>query len=90
MKIDYKQKKILSQEAQEQQNLKYILKSSSLIVQGHVIETEKDIESLETKLASLKTSYPLKVEEIANTYQELENAKAGLKFLNDLKEELGL
>ena len=90
MKINYKEKKILSQEAQEQQNLKYILKSTSLTVQGHVIETEKDIESLETKLACLKTSYPLKVKEIADTYQELENAKAGLKFLNDLKEELGL
>lgn len=90
MKINYKEKKFLSQEAQEEKNLKYTLKSTALNLQGHVIETEKDIESLETELASLKTDYPLDVNKIASTYQALEDAKNGLKFLNDLKEELGL
>lgn len=90
MKINYKEKKFLTPEAEQEQNLKYVLSSTTLNLQGHVIETEKDVESLEAKLASLKTNYPLDVKKIAETYQELEDKKNGLKFLKDLQKELGL
>lgn len=90
MKINYKEKKFLSQEAQESQDLEYILEETSLNLQGDIAATKKDVKSLERELKSLKQDYPLDITALCNCKSQLIAKKKALEFLVELQKELGL
>jgi hypothetical protein len=90
MKLNYKEKKLLSEEVKTSQEVEFAVKDASLQLQADILETEKQLSSKENKLKDLKTSYPLNTQEIVNCISDIRCLEEGLKILKDLKGELGL
>ena len=89
MKIDYKNKKLLSQEDKATREVEYMVKSSSLKYQADVLETQKGLEDAKAKYEDLKTDYPLDCKAIIEAKDEVEAWQKGYDALIELGKELG-
>ena len=90
IKIDYKEKKFLNLQDQEQQDLDHMIEMSALKLQGAIATSKRDMKSLERELTSLKQTYPLDLTALCEAKQKLDAKERAVKFLTELKEELGL
>lgn len=89
MKIDYKAKTLISPEEKESKEVEYMVGKAKLQFEADLLETRLALEESKTKLADLKTEYPLDVVEIINTEIEVEGYQDGLNRMNKLGKELG-
>ena len=88
MRIDYKEKKLLSEET-TQSELEFMVEDTKLQLESAINATKRDLAKAKNVLSELKTSYPLPIQNLMEAKVEVESLEAGLKDLEALKEELG-
>ena len=89
MKINYKEKTLISVAEKESKEVEYMVGKAKLQFEADLLETRLALEESKTKLADLKTEYPLDVVSIINTEIEVEEYQDGLNRMNKLGKELG-
>lgn len=89
MKIDYKNKRLLSPSEKESKEVEYLVGSAKLQFEADLLETRRGLEESKAKLSDLKTEHPLDVKAIIDTQLEVEAYEDGINRLNKLGKELG-
>ena len=89
MKINYKEKTLISAAEKESKEVEYMVGKAKLQFEADLLETRLALEESKAKLADLKTEYPLNVVEIINTEIEVEEYQDGLNRMDKLGRELG-
>jgi len=89
MKIDYKNKRLLSPSEKESKEVEYLVGSAKLQFEADLLETRRGLEESKAKLEDLKTEHPLDVKAIIETEIEVEAYQDGINRLNKLGQELG-
>ena len=89
MKINYKEKTLISAAEKESKEVEYMVGLAKLQFEADLLETRKALEESKAKLADLKTEYPLNVVGIISTEVEVEEYQDGLDRMNKLGKELG-
>ena len=90
MKLDYKNRKPLSSEAQDQKEIEFAVQNTKLQFEADKLATQRAIAEYKEKLDNLKSDYPINIQAIITTQEYLKNLEAGLKAIKDLQKELGL
>lgn len=72
----------------EDNQLKKQVELAKLQLSGDLLETQSKLAEVELHLENLKNSYPLRVENILKTQDEVEAYKRGLKAIEELQKEL--
>lgn len=90
LRINYKEKVALSEVETCQREIESAVEHTKLEYQSNLLATKEFIAEKKETLYELKTTYPLKFEDIINTQVEIEAAEDGLKKLQELAEELGI
>ncbi len=89
MKINYKEKILISAAEKESKEVEYMVGKAKLQFEADLLETRLALEENKAKLADLKTEYPLDTTEIINTELEVEAYEDGVARLTKLGKELG-
>ena len=90
MKLDYKNRKPLSSEAQDQKEVEFAVQNTRLQFEADKLATKRAIAEYQEKLDNLKSDYPIDIQEIITTQEYLKNLQAGLEAIADLQKQLGL
>ena len=90
MKLDYKNRKPLSSEVQDQKEVEFAVQNTKLQFEADKLATQRAIAEYKEKLDNLKSDYPINIQAIITTQEDLKNLEAGLKAIKDLQKELGL
>lgn len=90
MKLDYKNRKPLSSEAQDQKEVEFAIQNTKLQFEADKLATQRAISEYKEKLDNLKSDYPINIQAIITMQEDLKNYEAGLKAIKDLQKELGL
>ena len=90
MKLDYKNRKPLSSEAQDQKEIEFAVQNTRLQFEADKLATKRAIAEYQEKLDNLKSDYPIDIQEIITTQEYLKNLQAGLEAIVDLQKQLGL
>ena len=90
MKLDYKNRKPLSSEAQDQKEVEFAVQNTRLQFEADKLATKRAIAEYQEKLDNLKSDYPIDIQEIITTQEYLKNLQAGLEAITDLQKQLGL
>ena len=90
MKLDYKNRKLLSSEAQDQNEVEFAVQNTRLQFESDKLATKRAIAEYQEKLDNLKSDYPIDIQEIITTQEYLKNLQAGLEAIVDLQKQLGL
>lgn len=88
MKIDYKNKKLMSSEEMTQKEVEYKVESAKLSLQSDILATKVSKAEVEAKLEAAKHSYPLDTQTIIELQDEVEAYTEGLAKLEALMIEL--
>ena len=88
MKIDYKNKKLMSSEEMTQKELEYKVESAKLQLQSDILATKQSKAKAEAELETAKYTYPLDTQKIINCQTEVEAYAEGLEKLETLMKEL--
>jgi molecular chaperone DnaK (HSP70) len=88
MKIDYKNKKLMSSEEMTQKEIEFKVESAKLQLQSDILATKQSKAEVEAKLEAAKHTYPLDTQTIINCQWELESYTDGLNRLEELMKEL--
>jgi hypothetical protein len=88
MKIDYKNRKLMSSEEMTQKEIEFKVESAKLQLQSDILATKQSKAEAEAKLEAAKHSYPLDTQTIINCQWELESYTDGLNRLEELMKEL--
>ena len=89
MKIDYKNRKVITSEEKTTKDVEYMVKSSSLKYQADVLATQQALEEAKSKYEDLKTDYPLDCAAIIKAKDEVKAWQNGYDSLIELGKELG-
>lgn len=89
MKINFKERKLVSSEELDQKEVQYAVDEAKLQLQSDILATEKSLASKKAELDDAKCSVPLNSSNIVNLQIEVESLEDGLKRLNALKKEFG-
>lgn len=89
MKIDYKNKKLLTPEEKASKEVEYMVKVSNLKFQADVLATQKELEEAKAKYEDLKTEYPLDCAAIIKAKDLVKSWQRGYDSLIELGKELG-
>lgn len=87
MKIDYKNKKVLDKD--QNQDVSCMVEETDLNLQQDVIATKRELKKLENDLKDLKSSYPLDVQKYLELRNKIDSLTRGIKYVNELQGELG-
>ena len=90
MKLDYKNRKQLSSEVQDQKEVEFAVQNTRLQFEADKLATKRAIAEYQEKLDNLKSDYPIDIQEIITTQEYLKNLQAGLEAITTLQKELGL
>ena len=90
MKLDYKNRKQLSSEVQDQKEVEFAVQNTRLQFEADKLATKRAIAEYEEKLDNLKSDYPIDIQEIITTKEYLKNLQAGFEAIIALQKELGL
>lgn len=88
-KINYKEKKLLSESEMMKEEVEFMVESQSLQLKSDILTTKKSLVEAKAELADLKTAYPLNVKTIVAAQLEVEALEDGLKRMEKLQKELG-
>ena len=89
MKINYKEKRFISEEEQTSRDIEFMVEDAKLQFQKDLLETKKELEASRLVLADLKTNYPLDIQAIIDTQVEIENLSDAITRMDELAEEFG-
>ena len=89
MKIDYKNKKLLTPDETVEKEVQFMVEETKLQLQSDILATKRDLEKAKANLASLKNDYPLNPQAIIEVQLNVESLEDGLKRLDILSNELG-
>ena len=87
MKVDYLNKKVLSEEAVEVASVEYAVESTKLELQASLLATRKSLGEAENALKELKTEYPLNIQAIVDKELEIRDLKDGIKIIEKIQKE---
>ena len=90
MRLNYKTRKLLSEEAVNKQQIEFAIEKARLNLSSDILATKEALSGAKAKLEELKTTYPLDVNAIMEATSAVEGYEEGLFRLETLKEELGL
>ena len=90
MKLDYKNRKLLSSEVQDQKEIEFAVQNTKLQFEADKLATQRAIAEYKEKLDNLKSDYPINIQAIITTQEDLKNLEAGLEAIKNLQKELGL
>lgn len=88
MKIDYKNKTLMSSEEMTQKEIEFKVEDAKLQLQSDILATKQSRAKAEIELESAKHDYPLNAERIIACEIELDAYNEGLKRLEKLMKEL--
>ena len=88
MLIDYKNKKLISTDEINNQQVEFNVRQAKLQLQADILKTEQLVSEGEAKLKSAKQTYPFDSAWIIDSQLELEAYQEGLKRLKELETEL--
>ena len=88
MKIDYKNKKLMSSGEMTQKEIEYKVESAKLQLQSDILATKQSKAKAEAELEAAKYTYPLDTQTIVRCQIELEAYEEGLSRLEALMKEL--
>ena len=88
MKIDYKNKKLMSSEEMTQKEIEYKVESAKLSLQSDILATKLSKAKAEAKLEEAKHTYPLDTQTIIDCQAEVAAYTEGLEKLEALMTEL--
>ena len=88
MKIDYKNKKLMSSEEMTQKEIEYSVESAKLQLQSDILATKQSKAKAEAELEVAKHTYPLDAQAIVRCQISLEAFEDGLARLEALMQEL--
>ena len=88
MLIDYKNKKLISTDEINNQQVEFNVRQAKLQLQADILKTEQSISEIGAKLKLAKQTYPFNSERIIDSQLELEAYQEGLKRLKELETEL--
>ena len=89
VKINYKEKKFLTEEETSKSELEFMVNDTKLQLESAINATQRDLSKAQILLVDLKQSYPLELQQIIDTQLEVDALQDGLNKLNTLKTELG-
>lgn len=89
MKINYKEKALLSSEENTQKEVEFMVEDQKLQFQSDLLATKRELATAKARVEDLKTEYPLNVEAIIEAQLEQEALEDGLKRMEALKKEFG-
>ena len=89
MKVDYKNKKVLSQEKVESSQVEYAVESTELELKSALLATKKSLGEAKQQLKDLKTEYPLDIEAIVEKSLNVRDYEDGIKIILSLQKEFG-
>ena len=89
MKLNYKEKKLLSQEETGTQEVLFAVEDAKLQLQSDILATKRSLETKKAELEDAKTTYPLDSSKIVSLMEEVESLKKGIKSLEALQKEFG-
>ena len=87
MKVDYLNKKVLSEEAVASTQVEFAVESTKLELQSSLLATKKSLGEAEARLKDLKTDYPLDIQAIVDAELSIRDLKDGIKILESLQKE---
>lgn len=90
MRLNYKARKLLSEETVNKQQIEFAIEKARLNLSSDILATKEALSDAKAKLEELKTTYPLDVKAIMGATSAVEGYEEGLSKLGALKEELGL
>ena len=88
MLIDYKNKKLISTDEINTQQVEFNVRQAKLQLQADILSTEQLISTGEAELKLAKQTYPFNSEHIIDCQLKLEACQEGLKRLKELEKEL--
>ena len=89
MKINYKEKTLISAAEKESKEVEYMVGLAKLQFEADLLETRKALEESKAELADLKTDYPLDVAKIIEYQINIEAYEDGIERMQELGKELG-
>ena len=89
MKVDYLNKKVLSEEAVENSQVEYAVESTKLELQSALLATKKSLEEAKNQLKDLKSDYPINIEAIVEKQLEVRDYTNGIEIIESLQKEFG-
>ena len=89
MKINYKEKALLSSEENTQKEVEFMVEDQKLQFQSDLLATKRDLATAKAKVEDLKTDYPLDLGAIIEAQLEVEALEDGLLRMEKLQEEFG-
>lgn len=87
MKVDYLNKKVLSEDVVETTQVEYAVESTKLELQSSLLATRKSLGEAENRLKELKTEYPLNIQAIVDEQLKVRDFKDGIKIIESLQKE---
>lgn len=88
MKIDYKNRKLMSSEEMTQKEIEFKVESAKLQLQSDILATKQSKAKAESELEAAKHTYPLDSQTIIKCQLEVEAYTDGLNRLEELMKEL--
>jgi hypothetical protein len=89
MKVDYLNKKVLSEEAVENSQVEYAVESTKLELQSALLATKKSLAEAKSALEDLKSNYPINIEAIVKKQLEVRDYTNGIEIIESLQKEYG-
>lgn len=89
IKLNYKEKRLLSESEQSQKDVEYMVKDAKLQFEADILATQRELDTKKAEFEDAKCEYPLNTQDLINLQIEIEALEDGLNRLNKLKEEFG-
>ena len=90
MRINYKERKLIDPEKIDQKEIDFAVEETSVSLQQDIVATKRELEKAKKTLDTVKSSYPLNFDKYIEAKEDVMSYENGLKYLQELKEELGL
>lgn len=88
-KIDYTNKKFLTEEDTQKEDLQYCLEQTEYELQSAISTTKRDIRSYEATIRDLEQTYPLDLKKLCETQEKLQGAKNAVVYMENLQKRFG-
>lgn len=89
MKINYKEKRLISEEERESQDVLFMVEDARLQFEKDLLETKKELAVTQSVLDDLMITYPLDIQAIIDRQIEVENYLDAIKRMEKLRKDFG-
>ena len=89
MKVDYKNKTLLSTEEVENAELEYAVENTELELKSALLNTKKSLGEAKNELKDLKSDYPLDIDAIVEKILDIRDLEDGVNIIESLMKEFG-